>query len=225
MSMQFHRGVIRAYDATNHRADVLLVGSMSRVVLGVAVAHQIGPELVVEGAACGVLFFAEGASGVVVCTFEGTPDPWVTSALIKDGEVAPTDLSFCPATPRSYLKSTSTDQNLTTSAAVYDVLSQEVEMPSGKTFGVMAAASVEFECTAWTGFNIDLMQLYRGSTSLGQPQGRRHNGVSERGSSSLVVVEQITASATYSVKVWKSQDRNTEVAHRGNLALLYWEAT
>ena len=223
--MQLHRGVIRAYDATNHRADVLLVGSMSRVVLGLAVAHQIGPELVVEGAACGVLFFAEGASGVVVCTFDGAPGPWVTSALIKNGEVAPSDLSFCPATPGFYFRNTTADQSLTTTATTYQTLSREVTVATGKTINVLVAASVEFECTAYTAYNIDFLRLYEGSSGLGVPQALRTNGVNERASVSLVYVGAITTTVTFSAKVHKSLDRNTEVAHRGQLAVLYWEAT
>jgi hypothetical protein len=72
--MRFYRGVVRSYDSTNHKADVLLVGSMSRLALGVPVAQHIGPELLVPGAHCGLLFFSGGSEGVVVCTF-GEPPP------------------------------------------------------------------------------------------------------------------------------------------------------
>ena len=77
--MRLLRGVVRSYDATNHKADVLLVGSMSRLVLAVPVAHHIPPYLIGEGAACGVAFFAEGSEGVVLCTFGGAPHACVTT--------------------------------------------------------------------------------------------------------------------------------------------------
>jgi len=96
--MDIQRGVVRAYDSVNHQADVLVYGSMSRVILGVPVSHSIGAELMAVGADCGVVVFSPGDTGVVVCTFTGAPGPWVTSALIKDGEVAVADLAFDPAT-------------------------------------------------------------------------------------------------------------------------------
>jgi len=77
--MRLLRGVVRSYDATNHKADVLLVGSMSRLVVAVPVAHHIPPYLIGEGAACGVAFFAEGSEGVVLCTFGGAPHGCVTT--------------------------------------------------------------------------------------------------------------------------------------------------
>jgi len=73
--MRFYRGVVRSYDSTNHKADVLLVGSMSRLALAVPVSQDIDPQLMVEGAGCGVLFFEDGASGVVVCTIGDAPTP------------------------------------------------------------------------------------------------------------------------------------------------------
>jgi hypothetical protein len=66
--MRVDRGIVTAYDATNHKADVLLVGSLSRVALGVPVSYQVAPEQMAVNKACGVLFFGEGDAGVVVCT-------------------------------------------------------------------------------------------------------------------------------------------------------------
>jgi hypothetical protein len=223
--MEFYRGVVRSYDGTNHRADVLLVGSMSRALLKTPVAQQIGPELMVEGAACGVAFFAEVGTGLVVCTFDGAPEGWVTSELIKDGEVAPADLAFSPATPAYSHDSTSVDQTVTTTPTTYQSLSQTVTVPAGKTYNVLVMANVEFECTSYSNWNIDVMAIFKGSNQYGQPQGRRHNAVNERGSCSVVAADQIFATTTYSAKVYKAVDRNAEVAHRGNLAVLYWEAT
>jgi hypothetical protein len=73
--MRVDRGIVTAYDATNHKADVLLVGSLSRVALGVPVAYQVAPEQVAEDTLCGVVFFGEGDAGVVVCTFDEVPVP------------------------------------------------------------------------------------------------------------------------------------------------------
>ena len=69
--MEFYRGVVRSYDSATHTATVLLIGSLASVVVGIPVAQQVGPESMVEGAACGVLFSRGGASGVVVCTVDG----------------------------------------------------------------------------------------------------------------------------------------------------------
>lgn len=84
--MEFHRGLVRAYDATTHTAAVLLAGSMSRVILGIPVAHHIAPHLMAVGTPCGVAFFAEGSQGVIVCTFVGPatiPGCHITRAAAK----------------------------------------------------------------------------------------------------------------------------------------------
>ena len=73
--MRVSKGIIRAYDATNHKADVLLVGSLSRVALGVPVSYQVAPEEVAKDTACGLLFFGEGDAGLVICTFDEVPIP------------------------------------------------------------------------------------------------------------------------------------------------------
>ena len=69
----------------------------------------------------------------VVCTFGGAPDGWVTSELIKDGEVTPADLAFSPATPAYSHDSTSVDQTVTTTPTTYQSVSQTVTVPSGGT--------------------------------------------------------------------------------------------
>jgi len=69
------RGVVRAYDSANHQADVLVYGSMSRVILGVPVSDSIAPELMAVGANCGLVVFSPGDTGVVVCTFGATAVP------------------------------------------------------------------------------------------------------------------------------------------------------
>jgi hypothetical protein len=223
--MRFYKGIVRAYDASAHAASVLLVGSMSRVLLGVPVSQQIGPELMAEGASCGVLFFAEGGEGVVVCTFGAAPSAWVTSGLIKDGAVAAGDLAFSPATPELYFGSAQTDQEVLNSWATYQSLSKQVTVPSGKTFSVLAVGSAEFDCTSFSGFNIDVACVYKGESQLGAPMGVRTNAVNERSPVAVLAADQITATSTYSLRVYKAVDRNTEVCHRGNLAVLWWEDT
>lgn len=71
--MRVSRGIISGYDETNHKADVLLVGSLSRVALGVPVSYQVAPEQVAVDTACGVVFFGEGDPGMVVCTVGDEP--------------------------------------------------------------------------------------------------------------------------------------------------------
>jgi len=73
--VDIYRGIVRAYDSANHKADVLLVGSMSRVVLGVPVATNIAAEYVTVGADCGVMLFGEGGSGVGVSGGGAVPPP------------------------------------------------------------------------------------------------------------------------------------------------------
>jgi len=98
--MDIRRGIIRTFDSGTYLADVQIVGSMATVLTGVPVAKQIGADLLTSGIRCGVLFFDETnpSDACVVFVYEGTPVPWITSALIKDGEVAEADLAFDPAT-------------------------------------------------------------------------------------------------------------------------------
>ena len=213
--MRFYRGVVRSYDSTNHKADVLLVGSMSGVVLGVPVAHHIGGELMVAGAACGVLFFDEGADGVVMCTFEGAPEAWVTPALID----------FSPATPAWFMETAQTDQTLTLTPATYYNLSQAITVPTGRTYNVLALGIGEFECTVFAGWNLDYVRVYAGENAVGLANCERHNAVNERGTVTVAAATAITSTTTFSARVHKALDQNTEVIHRGSLVLLYWEAT
>ena len=43
--MIIDRGIIVSYDSTTHTATVQLMGSMSRILSAVPVAHHLGPEL------------------------------------------------------------------------------------------------------------------------------------------------------------------------------------
>ena len=223
--MEFYRGVVRSYDSGTHTATVLLIGSLASVVVGIPVAQQVGPESMVVGAACGVLFSRGGASGVVVCTVDGGPGAWVTSALIVDGTVTPADLSFSPCTPGGALLSTTTGLTLTTTATTFDTLSKAITVAAGKTIRVLAVANVEFECTAYTSYTLAVLEVYNGGAAAGAAQSLRMNAVSTRGSVTVAVVVDLTASATMYAKVRKAPDASTVVAQRGNLAVLWWEDT
>jgi hypothetical protein len=216
VDVRIERGVVMAYDSTDHEADVLVVGSMQRVLQAVPVSHQVGAELMAEGTAVCVVFFGEGdAGGLVVATFDGAPDAWVTEDL----------LTFSPATPAVEFESTSENQELTTSDEVYDCLEIEVTVPEGKTYGVLAIASVELRCSSYTNYVIDTVRIYHDSTGQGEPVGNRHNSNADRGAATVAHCGEITETTTISAQVSKSADRNTEIAGRGNLAVLYWEMT
>ncbi len=102
--MDIRRGVIRAFDNGTYLADVQIVGSMATMLTGVPVAKQIGADLLTSGTKCGVLFFDEPnpSDACVVFVYDGAPPAWITSALIKDGEVAEDDLAFDPLTPTEH---------------------------------------------------------------------------------------------------------------------------
>lgn len=65
--MEIRKGVVRAYDAGNHKADVQIIGSMATVVADVPVAEDVGA--LSGGEICAVLFF-RGDAGVVLCRWE-----------------------------------------------------------------------------------------------------------------------------------------------------------
>ena len=233
--MIIERGIIHAYDSTTHTAAVQLFGSMSRILLAVPVAHHIGSELLDTGAACAVAFFAEGSQAVILATFEGPPDPWVTSALIKDAEIAtadiahaqvtPAKLSFSPPTPGFYLKTTQTTQTLTLTPTTFQSLTQAITVPSGKTYNVFGIVTAEFANTVYVGWNLDWVSLYADAAQVGLAHCKRMHTVSDRGTVTTGGAVAITATTTFTAKVFKSLDQNTEVAYRGTLTLLYWEAT
>jgi hypothetical protein len=102
--MDIRRGIIRAFDSGTYLADVQIVGSMATILTGVPVAKQIGADLLSSGTKCGVLFFDETnpSDGCVVFVYEGAPVAWVTSALIKDGEVVKADLASQDAQSLQY---------------------------------------------------------------------------------------------------------------------------
>lgn len=70
--MEIYRGIVTSYSRADHTADVMLVGSLSRVMLSVPVSYQVAPAQMKLNTRCGVMLFAEGDQGVVMCTF-GVP--------------------------------------------------------------------------------------------------------------------------------------------------------
>lgn len=101
--MIIRRGIIREFDSSTYLADVQIVGSMATMLTRVPVAKQIGAGLLTSGSKCGVLFFDETnpSDACVAFVYDGAPGAWITSALIKDGEVAKVDLAFDPAVVNS----------------------------------------------------------------------------------------------------------------------------
>ncbi len=67
---------------------------------GVGIAQDIGPELPALLPDCTLVIFVDVEPPVSVITsiIDGIPPAWVTSALVKDGEIAVADLAFDPAT-------------------------------------------------------------------------------------------------------------------------------
>lgn len=214
--MRVERGAVVAYNATDHQADVVLVGSMQGVVRAVPVSHQIGGELMAEGTACCVAFFGEGdAGGLVLSTFDGVPDGWVTPDL----------LSFTPVTPQIGFESNETIQTLTTTPTTYQTLSVTVTVPEGKTFVVLAVGDVEFSHVVHEGGCVLLARLYLDDAGLGEAQAVRYYTEGDEGSVSVVWAGDMTETASISLKVYKATDTNTERARHGNLAVLVWEKT
>jgi hypothetical protein len=84
--MEIRRGVVQAYDVVTHKADVQMIGSMPTLVRSVPCAQNLGGELLSTGTMCAVLFF-HGDPGVVLATWDGLVEEWVTSDLVKDAAV------------------------------------------------------------------------------------------------------------------------------------------
>ena len=111
--MILDRAMIVSFDSTTHTANVQLMGSMSGLISAVPAAHHIGPELLTPGTHCILAFARESSDGIILATFYGPPDPWITSALIKDAEITPANLSYAPATPDFTMAQTAAQQTIT----------------------------------------------------------------------------------------------------------------
>lgn len=220
--VRIDRGIIRDYDSTNHLADVEILGSMATVVEDVPVAHHVGGELLEDGVLCGVLFFAEGDPGLVVATWDGLPDAWVTPALLTSPAGWVTQEMMDWVVPGVNHDVQTGDQVLTTTMAVYGGLTQEVTVPSGQTLNVVALASVTISSTSVTGWNLRQVAIYKDAAQLGL-QWQRSAVNLERNTIAVVGATTITADTTFTVKVRKTQARNTETALEGSLVLVWWE--
>ena len=127
--MILDRAMIISFDSTTHTANVQLMGSMSGLISAVPAAHNIGPELLTPGTHCILAFARESSEGIILATFDGPPDPWITSALIKDGEIVtadvgdgeitPAKLSFSPTTFEQGYSDDNTEQTITNSWTQY----------------------------------------------------------------------------------------------------------
>jgi hypothetical protein len=140
--MEIRKGIVKDYDSGNHQADVMIIGSMATMVKAVPVAHHVGGELMAAGTLCGVLFFAAGDPGLVLCTWDGAPSEWITSDLIKDGEVAFADLA---ASAKSQVLLDAATNNTTTSSTDYtdmDGSNLVVSVPTGQTADIFLLAAM-----------------------------------------------------------------------------------
>lgn len=82
------RGVIRAYNAGTHRADVQPVDSLPTNVLTLPVATDIPVALVVVGRECGVLLFTDDNpdDGVVVTVHNAVPPALSAGSRLQDAD-------------------------------------------------------------------------------------------------------------------------------------------
>lgn len=146
--MEIRRGIVKEYDSANHQADVTIIGSMATMVKAVPVAHHVGGELMVAGTLCGVLFFAAGDPGLVICTWDGAPGGWITSELIKDGEVGFSELA-ASGKSQILVKLLSNNQE-TTSGSWVDMAGTglTVTVPSGQTADVLVLGLMSARTTS-----------------------------------------------------------------------------
>jgi len=88
---QLLRGVVRAYTAATHKADVQLAGSLPTRLVSLAVATNVRPAVVVAGRECAVLLFTDDSpdDGVVVSVQGANPTPLTFEGTLQttDGNV------------------------------------------------------------------------------------------------------------------------------------------
>jgi len=116
-----------------------------------------------------------------------------------------------------------TSQGLTTTAATYGALSVGVTVPSGKTYNVVVMAMVDLRTSVLTSGNWLYAFIYEDST-VRATQYMYTDLVNRANTTSVVWAGQITADKTFTVKVRKHWNWNTDIAYYGNMVVLYWEA-
>ena len=213
--MIIDRGLIVSFDSTTHTANVQLMGSMSTLIYAVPAAHQIGPELLTPGTHCILGFARESSDGIILATFDGPPDPWITPDLI----------TFSPSTPEGAFHSSNTPQTLSDTFVTYQSLTHEITVSAGKTIRYLCVATAEMDCTYYTNSNNRLLRIYEGATAKGAIMGDESRAVDARHVVTNSFTGTITTTATISAKVRRGQARNTEVCQRGTMSLTWWEDT
>ncbi len=98
--MALKRARIDQYYPGTHKADVTIYPLPGEPLAGVPLAQECGPELAALLPDCTLAIFYDTVppSPYITSLLNGIPPPWVTSALVKDGEIAEADLAFDPAT-------------------------------------------------------------------------------------------------------------------------------
>ena len=198
--MEFHRGLVRAYDATTHTAAVLLAGSMSRVLLGIPVAHHIPPYQITVGTACGVAFFAEGSKAVLLCLFEGAPPP-----------------------PHITYDDTGTDLTLTTSWQTIPNLSIALTPPSPQTWTIAITAQVLLRSASATADLAEhYAQLARGGALLGTTASAIFADAWTGSTVPLFFQDTVTYAAprTYTIQAKKTAGAQTKTASASRMTII-----
>ncbi len=98
--MPIKRARIDTYYPATHTADVTIYPLPGEVMEGVGIAQEIGPILPALLPDCTLVIFYDVEPPVTIITsiIDGVPPPWITGALVKDGEIAEADLAFDTAT-------------------------------------------------------------------------------------------------------------------------------
>lgn len=93
--MALKRARIDTYHPATHTADITIYPLPGETMVGVPLAQEIGPQLAALLPDCTLAIFYDTDPPLPYITsiLNGAPPPWVTSALIKDGEIAEDDLA------------------------------------------------------------------------------------------------------------------------------------
>ncbi len=232
--MDIRRGIIRAFDSGTYLADVQIVGSVATILSGVPVAKQIGADLITSGAKCGVLFFDETnpSDACVVFVYDGAPVPWVTSDLIKDGEVAIADLANDAAVHHArhedggtdaltallstiidlqYEQDSSGSSQTTTSDAYVDITGASITVTGPGKFFIIFSGDVQND-TAGKGVWV---HIERNGTEVGNPRlcGGAGYAAGLAVSSNALWIDDVTTSGsrTYKARFCRHQGGTAKV--------------
>ena len=200
--MEFHRGLVRAYDPATHTAAVLLAGSMSRTILGVPVAQEIPAAHMLAGTPCTVAFFAEGSQSVVLSTF-GVPPP--------------------PATTLYTYEDTGTDLTLSTSWQTVPNLSITITPPTPHTWTVILMAQIVLRSLSATAeYAEHYAQFARDGSLVGTMAQAMITTAYEGCTIPLLFKDTVTYAAprTYTIQAKKSGGSQTKAAAWSRMTII-----